>query len=110
MPGRQSRPGGCRSEEKLQRKLHQPRIAGLCDLAKLRAIRRVAVRVEELRVIKDVEDFRTEIYALVLGYPEGFQYGEIRVADMRAAANRARRISDPPKQARIDAGVLGKRR
>jgi len=47
-------------EEKLQRKLHQPRILDLGHLAELRAIGAVSVRVIELCVIEEVEQFSAE--------------------------------------------------
>jgi hypothetical protein len=48
-------------EKELQSKLYQPRVANLCDLAKLRAIREVSIGIEELCVIKDVEQLGAEI-------------------------------------------------
>src|SRR5215470_934761 len=53
------------SEEKLQGKLHQPRIACLCDLAKQRSVRSAAVRIEKLSVVENIEELGAEIHALL---------------------------------------------
>ena len=87
MPGRRSRPGVVRLEEKLQRKLHQSGIAGLGDLSELRAIGKIAVWIEELGVVEDVEELGTEINAPGFRKPNGFQYRKIGVADVRSAAD-----------------------
>src|ERR1700746_503979 len=57
-----------RSEKELQCKLHQARIFNLGYLAELRAIRRIPIRVEELCVIKDVEELRPEVNVHGFGY------------------------------------------
>src|ERR1700751_4780822 len=66
-PGGRSRPGwytNCTLEKEFQCKLHQPWVLGLGHLAELRTIRTAPVGVEELGMVKDVEELATEIDAL----------------------------------------------
>src|SRR5262249_11383553 len=90
-----SRPLDCRavkaardgSEEKLQCELHQPRIAGLRHLAELRSVRKISVRVKELSVIEEVEEFPPEIHSFCLRYCKGLEHREVGIADMGSAAD-----------------------
>src|SRR6266568_3235582 len=66
VPGRQRRRG--QLEEKLHCKLYKPRVANLRNLPKLRPVRNIAVRIEELCMVEDVEELSTEINVGVFGY------------------------------------------
>src|SRR6201993_2354912 len=110
LPGGGKPPGVCilltlRLKEELQSKLHQPRVASLCDLAKLCSVRAIALRVKELRVIEDIEQFRPEIHSSGLRDLKGFQQREVGIADTRTTAYSAWRRPDPTEQARIVATV-----
>src|SRR6266571_7044888 len=76
-------------EEKLQSQLQQARIADLINLSELWAVREIAVRVEKLCMVKNVEELGSEINTLDLRYFEGLKDGEVRLADVRTAADRA---------------------
>src|SRR5260370_30029203 len=114
-----SRPGGTHNftlysfqffslEEKLQGKLHQARVASLSDLAELAAIATVSIGIEKLGMVEKVEYLAPKINPLRFRYMEALEHCKVRVADVRAAADGSRGISDPAKQAWIDGGVLGK--
>src|SRR5437016_13753042 len=60
-------------EEKLHCKLYKPRVANLRDLPKLRPVRNIAVRIEELRMVEDVEELSPEINVGVFGYRNGLK-------------------------------------
>src|SRR5213080_530306 len=47
-------------EEKLHCKLYKPRVPNLRDLPKMRPVRNIAVRIEELRMVEDVEELSPE--------------------------------------------------
>ena len=76
-------------------------------LAELRAIGGVAVRIIELRVIKDVEELRSEIHVHVLGNRESLQDREISVADMRSATFGASGSAEGSEKARLIAAKDG---
>ena len=85
-------PGGSAArgqlEEKLHCKLYKPRVATLRDLPKLRPVRNIAVRIEELRMVEDVEELSPEINVGIFGYRNGLKDRKISVAEMRPAADR----------------------
>src|ERR1700686_5834579 len=85
-------------EEKLQSKLYQSRVADLRDLAELSAIRSISVRVEELRVVEDIEELRAEINAPGFGERDGLQYRKVGITDVRPATDRTRSSTEAPKQ------------
>lgn len=93
LPGRPEPPGidssNCTLKKEFQRELHQPRIAGLGNLAELRAVGEITIWIEELRMVEDVEELSAEINALRLGNSKRLHDGEICVADVRPAADRA---------------------
>src|SRR6201993_3276245 len=113
LPGGGKPPGVCilltlRLKEELKSKLHQPRVASLCDLAKLCSVRAIAVRVKELRVIEDIEQFRPEIYSSGLRDLKGFQQCEVGIADTRTTADGSGCIADAAEETGINGGVFGK--
>src|SRR5205807_7723679 len=102
LPGRHAaRDWIIRSEEKLQRELHQPGITGLGNLAELRAVGSVAVWIKELRVIEDVKELSAKINTLLLANFKCLQDSEIRVADMWSAADRTLGIAHGSQQRRV---------
>src|SRR5256712_11963405 len=98
-------PGGSAArgqlEEKLHCKLYKPRVANLRDLPKLRPVRNIAVRIEELRMVEDVEELSPEINVGAFGYRNGLKDRKISVAEMRPAADRTFRGSKCPQQGRL---------
>src|SRR5207245_1417123 len=85
-------PGGAAArgfglEEELKSKLYQPGVACLPDLAELLPVRGISVRVEELRVVEDIEELGAEINPLSLRQRDGLQYRKISIADMGSAAD-----------------------
>src|SRR5438132_13364699 len=56
-----AKPPWSQLEEKLHCKLYKPRVANLRNLPKLRPVRNIAVRIEELCMVEDVEELSTEI-------------------------------------------------
>src|SRR5436309_709655 len=66
----------------------EPPFANLRDLPKLRPVRNIAVRIEELRMVEDVEELSPEINVGVFGYRNGLKDRKISVAEMRPAADR----------------------
>src|SRR5450755_2321477 len=76
-------------EVELQGELHQARITRLCKLAELRPVAAVAVRIQELRVIENVEELGTKFHALVLVDRNELEDRKIRIADVRTAADGA---------------------
>ena len=78
------------SEKKLERELDQPRIARLRDSAKVHAVRDVAVRGLELRMIHDIEKFPAEFQASLLGKLCLLLHSHIKITDSGPATNRPR--------------------
>src|SRR6266702_7141253 len=56
-------------EEEFQCKLHQPRLFGLSNLAELRTVGDDAIRVIELCMVEEIEEFRSEVD--MLGFRDG---------------------------------------
>src|SRR5437016_8261981 len=84
----------CSLEVQLQRELHQSRVAGPLDAAKVGAIGCIAIRLEELCMVKHVEDFGPELHAITLADAGLLQHGQLRVKGSRPAADRPRCVTD----------------
>src|SRR6266436_5257417 len=103
-------------EVKLQRELHQPRIADMQYLAKRPAlVGYVAINGVELRVVPDIEDVGPELHLPSLSKSGLFGEAHVPVVDSRAAADRARGVANCSRcnrgvreQIRIE-GITGNR-
>ena len=69
---------------KFQSELHQPRASSLADLPE-RAIESITVGVQELRMIKRVEEFSTEFNRLGFAELGPLEKGNVPVVDPRPA-------------------------
>src|SRR5207245_11577607 len=72
--------------------------ANLRNLPKLRPVRNIAVRIEELCVVEDVEYLSPEVNVHGFGYRDRLQDGKITLAKARPAADRAFCGSECPQQ------------
>src|SRR5580692_1533225 len=84
-------------EIKLQCKLRQTRIFDLRHLTKLRTICAVTVWVIELRVVEKIEQLRSKFEVRTLVDRNILNKRDIRVADSRPAADRARSAANITK-------------
>ncbi len=96
---------------KLKRKLHQARIFHLSDLAKLRAIRAVAVWVIELGMVEYVESFCAKFEVFTVVDWNDFYQSKIGFADSGSAADRAWCAADVTEYSRLreDRSLAGRR-
>ena len=56
----------CSLERELKSKLHLPWVAGVLYLAEIGSVTEVAVRIQELSMVEDVEELSSELEVLVL--------------------------------------------
>jgi hypothetical protein len=73
--------------------LYKPGIARLRHLPKLSPVRNIAVRVEELGMVENIEELGPEICVYSFGYRNGLEDSEVGIADPRPAAERALSVS-----------------
>src|ERR1700741_1778731 len=106
MPGQESRPG-LGLESKFYSKLDVSRVTGMLyapEVTRIRGIRGqavrekvavadVAIRIQELGMVKDVEELGAEFEVLCFSYAQQLLHREIKIVDAGSAAERARRIS-----------------
>src|SRR5580704_2310976 len=83
-------------EIELQGKLHQARITRLRELAELRTITAVSIRIQELRVIEYVEEFGAKLHAFVFVDRNELEDRKVRIADVRTAAHGALGVRNRP--------------
>src|SRR4051812_10561394 len=91
---RRAKPG---LERILQCKLYLARGPRAFHLAEIRAVGDIAVRIQELRGVEDVEEFGAKLDGLVLFDLRDLLYGKIEVFDPRSAADRSLGGSQGPK-------------
>src|SRR5216684_3507619 len=84
----------CLLENQLQRELNLSRVSCTLDAAKVRAIGRIAIGREKLRMVPGVKELRAEFGAQPLRDGRGFQNRQIGLTDGRSATNRPRGVSD----------------
>src|SRR4051812_39564625 len=84
-------------ERILQCKLYLARGPRAFHLSEIRAVGDIAVRIEELGGVEDVEEFGAELDGLVLFDLRDLLYGKIEVFDACAAADRPLGGSQGPK-------------
>src|SRR5437879_5807220 len=81
------RPSGFPLEKQLERELNQARIACALHPAEVVPVGNVAVRDEELRVVKHVEQLCAELEPRPLSKRCGLEDANLKVTDALAAAN-----------------------
>ena len=74
-------------ERELQGKLNISRITGALDATEIRPVADIAVGIQELRVIKDIEKLRPELEVFVFPDRQYFLHGEIEVRDAGSATD-----------------------
>ena len=77
-------------KRKLQSKLNIPRLARMLDAAEVRSIADIAVGVEKLRMVKNVEELGAEFEVFGFADRQLFLNGEIEVIDPGSAAESTR--------------------
>ena len=78
--------------------LHQAGIPRALHAPKIASIGEIAVRLEELRMVEDVEDFASELHAVALAHRRFFQYRQFRVERSRTTTDRARCVANAPER------------
>src|SRR5262249_20172378 len=74
-------------EEEFQGELQQPRLFGSQDATKIATVCDVAVRIVELRVIKEIEKFGAKFNPGSFGNGRDFMQGKVKIVDGRTATD-----------------------
>src|SRR5258708_2496276 len=82
------------SEVKLQCELHKSRITGPLDTAEIRTIRKISIRLEELRVVEGVKKLPAKINLVPFADGRALNKPNLPVINSMPAADGPRRISD----------------
>ena len=73
-------------ERELQRELHLSWIARVFDFPEISSVADVAIRIQKLRMVKDVKELGAEFEVLAFSKRRDLLHGEVEIVDPRSAA------------------------